>query len=177
MPKFDFTGEVPMIFADLSYGPGVTVEHEHPAFAPLPVQVGEFKADSDGAVSVSISNEGDGPLVLYPLEPEGATVTLYPGDTLTIDRDYPEHAYLQPVGGEIVLGKKLTIAEIRDALTARGVEFPADAKKAALEKLLASQPDIPTIEDGETVEGTALDVNTSGDPADTSSTSSTDSEE
>lgn len=101
MTKYNFTGEVPMIFANLSYGPDVQI--------------------------VRASDK-------TPEEPEGATVTLYPGDVITVPDGYPEHAWLT----EADSGKTLTVAQLRDELTARGVPFDPKAKKSDLEQLLTT---------------------------------------
>lgn len=130
-----------MIFADLSYGPDVTVEHVHPAFSPLPVQVAEGVVGGE-PVEVTATDADSADAILYPDEPEGATVTLYPGDIVTIDHEYAEHAYLQPLD---VVAKKATVEDIKADLTERGIDFDPKAKKADLEALLA--PHLPVITD------------------------------
>jgi hypothetical protein len=73
-------------------------------------------------------------------DPEGSTVTLYPGDTLELAHEYPEHAYLQPLDAKAT---KLTLADIKAELTAREIEHDPKGKKADLEALLAEH--LPTI--------------------------------
>jgi len=154
--KYRFTSDVPLIMVGLSHGPGVIVAH----------------LGGPGAPEREIA-------------PDGATVTLYPGDEITIPGTY-EHAYLEPFATGGTVAKKLTVDEIKAALTARGVDFDQKARKAALETLLAAQPDVPTIvsniqidpadlDFGESAEGDIKDLDASqeadsGDAADTSST-------
>lgn len=65
-------------------------------------------------------------------DPDGATVTLYPGDTITTPSEYP-HAHLWPVEAA-----RVTVQDLKAELTARGIEYDPKAKKADLEALLAS---------------------------------------
>jgi hypothetical protein len=63
--KYRFTADHPLIFSELSHGPDVTIEHTTDADTELP-----------------------------PVPEDGATVVLYPGDSITL-KDAFVHAWLE----------------------------------------------------------------------------------
>lgn len=112
--RFEYTGHLPVIFSDF------TIAGDGPDEPGGNVIVERTVSEEDGVPEVG---------------PAGSTLVAYPGDILHFPHGYavPEHAFLVDLdpGGHVV-----SVAEIKAALDAAGVEYPSRAKRADLEALL-----------------------------------------
>lgn len=81
----------------------------------------------------------------HPVTPERKAAIRAAGFVI-LDAEFQPEGHENPDSPEVLDGapaapaKKLGIAELREALKAKGIEFPEDAKKADLQALLDGAP-------------------------------------